>query len=1138
MSTRLIFLLLLAAATSPCTAASLDGPWQFCRTQSADPPPAEAKWTEIQVPSFIDQRDGHPFVWYRRTFRRPESAADLRLFLRFGAVRFVSEVYVNGRSVGGHYGGWEPFELEIGPACRPGDNELLVRVQDVTGVIDHPMDYDKQGRGVRFVAQAKDAIMAPVGSQSHRIGITEPVTLIARNEVFIDDIFVRTLVRQKRIEVDVRAKNLTNTPQTVRVRCRVEGAGLELPPASLTIPAGESLIQTLSADWPNPRLWSPEDPHLDFLETTLDCSDERLDTRRTRFGFREFWTDGPNFVLNGTPMKFLATAGHPRGDLTGELGKAAAIDFYKRIREAGCVATRLHANVWPSHWYDAADEVGMPIILESALFCWAENYALSKPKFWENYRDHLRAVVEAHRNHPSIVMTSLENEILHCGGDRVPDCVHRLAEAGRLVKSLDPTRPILYDGDGDPEGVADVVNLHYPLDFDKQNLWPDAGYWLEQGMVVRCWPREFFQWDRKKPLYFGEFLHIQHYPEADPYTVLIGDSAYLGHSQAMARAKARAWEMQLEAYRACDLSGLCPWTLTETGPFPSDDNPRYLAVKRAYEKNGAYIRQYDRRFYAGEKVPRTVYLYNDTPGAAQLDFQWQLKRADKVVDSGTQTLSMQPAEKRCLEIALQMPNVEKRTALTLVLEVRGGGRTVFTRSHDSSVFPRRPLAVPKGLRIALFETGSRAIGDALTAARAPFSRAADLSRTPEADMLIVGPHALDAIKPSASLPVAGDESGPREVIDAFVRRGGSVLVLEQDDYSCGLLPATLVDRGASIAFPRVDDQLLLAGVDKDDFQFWRGDHVVARKTILKPRAGRFRPLVDSGGPQGLVYLPVMETLSGQGRYILSQLAIGEKLSTEPVAQQILENLLHYAAADKPAPWRLALVQDEMPLAERLDAIDCLHEDLSKKLAEADLSPFGVVLAETGCEEVAHNAGKLRQFVESGGKLVLHGGTPDGLARLQTLFPEPITAQRSSIAPVSIAGRDAVIEGLTNQELYWYGSREGLTYRVLTPLSTDVCRYAIVAGEPDPAQSITIEAETMDTADGTPRFSNDDVYLWSTGALKKQVDFPADGEYAVLIRGQGHTGRRRLSQIAVSIDGQPCSLFTENRDWAPTPSPSP
>ena len=1134
MPTRplLIFTAILLAGFLPlCHAASLDGAWQFCRTQSSAPPAGGAEWSEIQVPSLVDQVNDHPFLWYRRNFAVAQVPPQRHLFLQFGAVRFVSRVYVNGQDVGGHYGGWEPFEVEISKACRTGENELLVRVQDVTGVIDQEMDYGKQGRGVRFVSQAKDAIMVPVGSQSSRVGIWEPVSLVAREDVFVENVFVRTSVRRKRIEVDVRLKNLGAAARTVRVQCRVEDAEVSLPAATVSVPAGETVKQTLAAGWPSPRLWGPEDPHLYFLQTALDENGNRLDTCRTRFGFREFWIDGPNMVLNGTPMKFLATAGHPRGELDGELSKASAIDFYWRIREAGCVAMRLHANVWPAHWYEAADEVGMPILLESALFCWAQNYALSKPAFWDNYREHLRGVVEARRNHPSIVMTSLENEILHCGGDRVPGTVHHLAEAGRFVKQLDPTRPILYDGDGDPEGVADVVNLHYPLDFDQRNLWPEAGHWLQDGMVVRCWPREFFQWDRKKPLYFGEFLHLQHYNEVDPYTALLGDSAYLGQSEAMAHAKAIAWQMQIEAYRACDLSGMCPWTLTETGPFPSDDNPRYLAVKRAYEKNAAFLREYDSRFYAGEEVPRTVYLYNDTLHPAELQFRWRLQQGESVVDSGDQIFSLNPAEKRRFAIVLRMPHVRQRTPLTLSLEVSNKDQRVFARSHPYSVFPRRALAVPKGLQIALLETENKVLGKTLRAANVPFARVDDLAAISEADVLLIGPHALDGYKPEAGLPVAGDESGPRQRIDAFVRSGGSVIVLEQDDYSCGWFPVTLVDRGASIAFARVHDKTLLAGTDEGDFRFWRGDHVVARKTIAKPRAGRFRALIDSGGPQGMVYLPLMEVLSGRGHYLFSQLAVGEKLQTEPVAQRMLENLLQYAAVEVPEPLRTAVVEEKLPLANRLNEIDCLHRNVSGRLAGTDLAAFGVLLAEADCPEVAGNVAKLRRFVEEGGRLLFHGATAPGLAGLQDLFPEPITAQRSNAVPVSIAKLDAAIEGLANQDLYWYGSREGLSWRMHTPLSTEVCRYALVAGRTDAAHSQKIEAETMEIAEGRPRVDHDEVYLWTAGALKKRLDFAADGEYILLVRGRGTPVAGVYPQIAVSIDGRPCgSVFTESREW--------
>lgn len=1121
----------LVSVSAAAGEMSLDGAWESRFQDSDTPPGADAEWNSIQVPSLVGRVEGKPFLWYRRSFELPAKSAGGRLFLRIGASRFVTTVFVNGREVGGHRDGWTPFDVEITAAVRSdGPNQLLVRVQDVTGVIAEKLSGERPPRGVRYIDRADDSVMAPVGSRYAEVGIWQPVTILSRNDVFLDDVFVKTSVRQGAIEVDYTLRNLAARPKTVALAARVAETDIGLREPAVTVPADSSSTVTLRSSWPKPRQWGPEDPHLYTLVTTLTEQGGPKDEQRTRFGFREFWTEGDKLILNGTPINFLATAGHPRGSLAGELSKPAAVDFYRRIRETGCVGMRLHANIWPKCWYEAADEVGMPLILESALFCWARAYALSKDEFWKNYHDHLRAILKDHRNHPSIVMISLENEILHCGGDRVPETEHRLAEAGRFVKRLDPTRPILYDGDGDPEGVADVVNLHYPLDFNQRNLWPGAGYWLETGMEVSGWPHKFFQWDRKKPLYFGEFLHLQHFRETDPYSVVLGDGAYQGHHEAMARAKAAAWEMQVRAYRACGVSGMCPWTLTETGAFPSDDNPRYLAVQRAYQPNAAFVREYDSRFFAGEQVVRTVDVFNDTLHPATLTLDWKLTGAD----SGQERFDLPPAGRREVRILLEMPEVKRPAPVRLSLAVHRDGERVFDDELHYGLFPRRPLDLLEGIRIALFETGDGPLGRALSNAGATLVRLESLAEIPSADVLLIGPHALDAVKPEDGPPVVGGRNGPRLAISAFVRDGGSVVVLEQDTYEHGLLPARLVQRGASIAFQRTRAELfddLPEDVFGEPFRFWRGDHVVARKTIAKPSHGRFRTLIDSGGPDGLVYVALMEVLEGRGRYLLSQLAIGEKLDSEPAARLTLERLLRHAASRPEPAVALAVVQDKLPLTERLRDVDATFSNLSGRLGEIELEGFGVLLAETDCDEVARNLAKIRRYVEGGGRVVLHGGTPEAFGRLQELFPEPIFAQRTTSLPIGIAEPDCVIDGLSNQELHWYGDRDGLSWRERTPLSSAVAHYAITAGQPDPGQCVVVEAESMTGIGGEPRFEAESVYMWRTGSVEKTVEFPKTGYYTFGIRGRGTPCAGVYPRVELSIDGRSCGgVSTESEDW--------
>ena len=1143
ISLSVLLAALLSAPAAWGASLSLDGEWQLCRTANREKPDAE--WQAVTVPSFVGQLNDKPFLWYRRSFAVPKEMAGKHLFLRFQGVKFVTTVHVNGQEVGGHRGGWEPFEVDVTKACRQGANALLVRVQDVTGVIDQKMDYAKQGRGIRFISQARDSVMMPVGSQYSRVGIWQSVTLVARPDVYIEDVWVRTSVRKKEIVADVTVRNLSDRPRTVTMMALVVNApdGTEVPMLALgydpvAVPPGASAKRTLRQPWPKPKLWTLDAPYLYALSVELLEGRDSLDTSSTRFGFREFWTDGPDFVLNGTPMKFLATAGHPRGQIGKELGKAAAIDYYKRIREAGCVAMRLHANVWPKAWFEAADEVGMPLIMESALWCFPHEYALTKDAFWQNYHDHLRAIVRDHQNHPSIVMTSLENEILHCGGDRyAKDCEHRLAEAGRFVKTLDPTRPIMYDGDGDPEGVADVINLHYPLDFNIHNLWPDCADWLDKGMVVRGWPRKFFAWDRKKPLYFGEFLHLQHYQAPDPFTTLLGDGAYEGYDLAMARCKALAWEMQIRAYRAAGVSGMCPWTLTETGPFPSLYNPRYRAVKRAYSPIAAFIRERNERFYAGETVKRTVDLYNDTLHPAKLTVEWDLKSKDhKTLDSGRRTFDTRPAQRISFPIELKMPDLGDVALerLSVILHVRDGDGVAFVNMTLLVVFGRRTPMAPTGMRLAVFEGGEKPLSQALTAMGAKVERVSDLTKLPQAHVLVIGPHSLDGLNPPGGPPTVGGRATARDALSAYVRSGGAVIVLEQDSYDSGILPARLVDRPCSIAFPRAQNTLSYGFVPEAWLRFWRGDHVVARKTIAKPTAGRFVTYVDSGGPGGLVYLPVLEVLDGKGSYLLSQLAIGEKLGTEPAARVMLAILLDHAARMRRlnrAPVPLLVVQDGLPLTDALDEAGAIYTDVSGKLAEAKLPERGVLLVEADAGEAARNLEKLRQFVGVNRTVVLHAGTRDGIARLAKLFPEPIVAQRSTSVPVNIAESDWPIDGLTNQDLYWYGSRKGLSYRVRTPLSAEVCDHVIGTGRPKAEACGTFQAEKMAVDHGTPSLREREAYLHATAGLKTTIDFAETGEHAFIVRGRGTPVAGVYPQIAISVDGERRgSVTTADEKW--------
>ncbi|MBM3212607.1 hypothetical protein FJZ33_10320, partial [Candidatus Poribacteria bacterium] len=406
----IILLFLVTISALARQEISLSGQWEFKFSSNGKTPP-NGEWSKINIPNHVTQRE-EQYVWYRRYFDVPGTMSGERVFLKFLGVKFVCEVYINGSLVGGHYGGWEPFELEITDKCKiDGQNQILVKAQDFRGVVDQ---YLNNGSG-RLFERANDSVMAPVGSLPEEYGIWQDVFLESRKDVYIDDVFVRTSVRSKFVEVDYNLINMSEIKRSIRLESRVfdgEKPGLDLGYTQLEILPRSSKKITIKKEWTAPELWWPYSPKLYFLKSRLIENSKPVDELSNRFGFREFWNEGIYFFLNGVKIKLLATAGHP----VYGWAKEDAKKLYSDIRLANCNAMRLHANIWPETWYEAADEVGMLIIQESALWCFAKEYALSKPKFWDNMKDHLRGMIRRDKNHPSVIMYSIENEILHVGG--------------------------------------------------------------------------------------------------------------------------------------------------------------------------------------------------------------------------------------------------------------------------------------------------------------------------------------------------------------------------------------------------------------------------------------------------------------------------------------------------------------------------------------------------------------------------------------------------------------------------------------------------------------------------------------------------------------------------------------------------
>jgi len=1105
------------AEVSPRVEINLNGRWEHKIVKNLDALPKDGNWKPFAVPGMLR---GHNYqrAWFRRTFAVPQTLRGKRIKIHFGGVKFNSRIFVNGKDVGGCFGGYRHFEVDVTDAVLfSQENELLVGCHDWTGVFTSgKVEFGKNVGWSRLRQIPKDKILSPVGGQVDYYGIWDDVTLIAHPAVYVKDIFIKPSVRNDELAVDYTLANESSRDADVQLHASVQNKNinaLTLPTRRMNIAAGKTTKTTLLQSWPKPHLWSHKDPYLYHLQSTLSTGD----VLTTRFGFREFWIEGHEFFLNGKKIHLLATSGWPHRIPTG---REEIHRYWEGFKEAGCVAFRTHTQPWRKVYYDVADEVGLLIVIEGAVFNDDMTYRIFDPVFWENYAGHLHAMADRHKNHPSVIMWSLENEF---HGGRLNDessAKKDLVRMGELLKQWDPTRPITYESDGDPGGMADVIGIHYPHDYPQFTCWPNEAYWLAEPQDSDRQflnGREKFFWDKKKPLYIGEFLWI---PSSDPSwnTVFLGDEAYIDYRSYRNMAKGQSWRMQILGYRHFDVSGTCPWTLTESGPF-DQDNALYQAVKYAYQPIAAFCHDYDSRFYSGETVARRVEIFNDAFESSDLIFTWELVKGNDRVDQGREKLRLESAGQRMINVKLNMPRVQQRTPLKWILTLQLQGQIVFKDTHLYSVFPALHLPVTSK-QIGLYDP----VGQTRKVLSNKGFRTTAVDSLDNIDakleILLIGVQTLQAGK--LSEPVIGRVHPQRKALAEYLQRGGRVLVLEQSVYPQGLFNANLTKQKSTMTFPAAFNHPALRGVRKDDMKFWRGDHLVAALESSRPAHGATVPILVSGSELGVDHAPLLEIPLGNGCVIHSQLKLIEKLISEPIAAQIFNNLIQYMAEYSPGTRKTGLVGGSPEYRSYLHSLGLRFDDLTGKLADVNLSDYSLILCRSNPQ---HTAG-LRSYVANGGTLFVHRLERDIAKSFFKGFELDLAFQAYSGTLRRTEESHPLLASITREDIYWLGDYVHLRTSRAEQMSDGIISQTL--GD-KPQRSY--EAEDWELEGHIVRRQKSGVVFATTGSASAQVDFPKAGNYVIgiLARGQPAAGIFPVAQV--SIDDKPLGFIsTQTEQW--------
>lgn len=459
----------------------LNGQWQF------DTNPTATFWSgamgknvkTIQVPGqWIMQGFNVPrgqVAGYHRTFKVPASYGGKRLKLRCNGVFSESTVYINGKQVGGHLGGFTPFELDISDAVHFGaDNSIAIAVRSET-LADSLASASKYAVHNLGGISRDIFIFAVANTNISSFHVTTNFDATYTDAVVHADIEV---LNQESKSVDNLIVSFTLLdPSGKKVALLNKNEHMLSP---LHSQANEKITFPLQVK--APRHWTSETPHLYTLIAELKHNQTILHRTLRKVGFRELKVQGNELLVNGKPIKLRGVNRHEvmplRGrSLTGDIW----IQDVKLFRAANINYIRTSHYPPDEKLLDACDELGMFVEVE-APFCWAHETKVPTEKKYNLLVNQHIEMVNRDKSHPSIIMWSLGNESLLYK--------EYFKKAGEIIQKMDPSRPRIFS-QWSPEaddGELEITNHHYP--------GPTG-------------PNKYKE--SKRPVVFDEYIHINSY---------------------------------------------------------------------------------------------------------------------------------------------------------------------------------------------------------------------------------------------------------------------------------------------------------------------------------------------------------------------------------------------------------------------------------------------------------------------------------------------------------------------------------------------------------------------------------------------------------------------------------------------------
>lgn len=430
---------------------NLNGIWNF--EFDDDNCGLEEKWFQgrdfsgkINVPfPFQSEESGigdtgfHDVFWYHREIVIPDEWRNFsHILLHIGAFDYEGTLWINGKKVSEHRGGYAPWTVDIGQALQEGRCDLVIRGVDTQS--------KSQPRGKQYWEEESASIFYTRVS-----GIWQTVWMEPVPDRWIDSIHIIPVLNPPRVQISVQLKG-KGAADSVEVEILDENRKIQ---SGKAMPTGDEA--TLELEIPSARTWSPADPFLYGLIVKIFEGDNLKDKIQSYAGIREVRCEGRKILLNDQPVRFMGVLdqGYFPGGIYTPKNESTIKRDVELIRRLGFNGVRKHQKIEDPLWYYWCDRLGVLV--------WEE-----MPSAWEFTKESRDAllnewpeIIRRDWNHPCVIAWVPVNESWG-----VPDVAENreqqefLKKLVTLTREIEPTR-LVVDNSGWCHIDTDIIDLHF-----------------------------------------------------------------------------------------------------------------------------------------------------------------------------------------------------------------------------------------------------------------------------------------------------------------------------------------------------------------------------------------------------------------------------------------------------------------------------------------------------------------------------------------------------------------------------------------------------------------------------------------------------------------------------------------------------